>query len=164
MLFSFLIASVSAAPTDTTGIGPSPSPMPINIINHCGVDGAMDHEFVVTLKPPPPNPNGHRLDKQDKLSYLQGWAHQYDEHDQDTSNDTNRRKLEANSNSTHVLRLFTETQLAVAVSTNDDVWHAQHAPTCLAPGPPRRIYAHARPHVHASDHRAHGQGPGRLLD
>ena len=159
MIFSFLIASVSAGPTNTTGIGPSQSLMPINITNRCGVDGAMDHEFVVTLKPLPANSNGRRLDTKDRLSFLQGWLHQYD-----TSNGTTRRKLEANSNSTHVLHLFTETQLAVAVSTNDDVWHAQHAPTCLAPGPPRRIYAHARPHVHASDHRAHGQGPGRLLD
>jgi len=43
MIFSFLIASVSAAPTNTTGIGPSQSLMPINITNRCGVDGAMNH-------------------------------------------------------------------------------------------------------------------------
>ena len=62
MLFSFLIASVSAGPTntDTTGVGASPSPMPITITNRCGVDGAIDHEFVVTLKPPAPNSNGRR--------------------------------------------------------------------------------------------------------
>eukprot|EP00964_Phaeocystis_antarctica_P163050 scaffold138496_cov63-Phaeocystis_antarctica.AAC.1 len=75
MIFSFLIASVSALPTNTTGIGPSQSPMPINITNRCGVDGAMDHEFVVTLKPPPANSNGRRLDTPDKLGYLQGWVH-----------------------------------------------------------------------------------------
>ena len=119
MLFSFLIASVSAEPTNTAGI----DPMPINITNRCGVDGAMDHEFVVTLKPPPVDLNGRRLDTtQDKLSYLQGWVHQYDA--EDTSNDTTRRKLEANSNSTHILHLFTVTQLAVAISAGDDVRHA----------------------------------------
>ena len=165
MLFSFLIASVSAGPTniDTTGVGPSPSVMPI--INRCGVDGAMDHEFVVTLKPPPANSNGRRLDTQDKLSYLQGWVHQYDP--EDTANDTTRRKLEANSNSTHVLHLFTKTQLAVAVSTNDDVRHAQHAPNIYRIHPALRvasICSHADPRARTSDHRAHGQGPGRLLD
>ena len=132
MSFSFLIASVSAGPTNTTGIGPSPSTMPIDITNRCGVDGAMDHEFVVTLKPPPANSNGRRLDTQDKLSYLQGWVHLYDEYDpEDTSNDTNRRKLESNSNSIHVLHLVTETQFAVAVSANDAVQHAQHAPMSI---------------------------------
>ena len=176
MLFSFLIASVSAGPTNTTGIGPSPSPMPISITNRCGVDGAIDHEFVVTLKPPPPtvegdlelaallrpplNSGGRRLDTKDRLSFLQGWLHQYD-----TSNGTTRRKLEANSNSTHVLHLFTETQLAVAVSTNDDVRHAQHAPISIHPAlRVASICSHADPRARTSDHRAHGQGPGRLLD
>ena len=127
MIFSFLIASVSAGPTMTTGIGPTPSLMPINITNRCGVDGAMDHEFVVTLKPPPTNFNGRRLDTtEDKLSFLQGWVHQYDP--EDTANDTTRRKLEANANSIHVLHLFAVTQLAVAISAGDDVRHAQHAP------------------------------------
>ena len=163
MLFSFLIASVSAGPTniDTTGVGPSPSVMPI--INRCGVDGAMDHEFVVTLKPPAPNSNGRRLDTQDKLSYLQGWVHQYDP--EDTANDTTRRKLEANSNSTQILHLFALTQLAVAISAGDDVRHAQHAPmSSTQPSAPYLYITHPRTHVHASDHRAHGQGPGRLLD
>eukprot|EP00964_Phaeocystis_antarctica_P128440 scaffold92237_cov60-Phaeocystis_antarctica.AAC.2 len=93
MLFSFLIASVGAGPTNTNGIGQSPSPMPISITNRCGVDGAIDHEFVVTLKPPPPtvegdlelaallrpplNSGGRRLDTKDRLSFLQGWVHQY---------------------------------------------------------------------------------------
>ena len=50
--FSLLLASVSAGPANTMGIGPSPA-SGLSIINHCGVYGAMDHEFVVTLKPPP---------------------------------------------------------------------------------------------------------------
>ena len=132
MLFSLLIASVSAEPTNTTGIDR------VNITNRCGVDGAMDHEFVVTLKPPPADLNGRRLDTtQDKLSYLQGWVHQYDPEDTSngTSNDATRRKLEANSNSTHIVHLFTETQFAVAISADDDVRLPQHAPTCLARGP-----------------------------
>ena len=114
MLFSFLIASASAGPTNTAGIDR------VNITNRCGVDGAVDHEFVVTLKPPPADFNGRRLDTtQDKLSYLQGWVHQYDA--EDTSNDTTRRKLEANSNSTQILHLFALTQLAVVISAGDDV-------------------------------------------
>ena len=164
MLFSFLIASVSAGPTniDTTGVGPSPSVMPI--INRCGVDGAMDHEFVVTLKPPAPNSNGRRLDTQDKLSYLQGWVHQYDA--EDTSNGTTRRKLEANSNSTHIVHLFTVTQLAIAISADDDVRlpPARAHMSSTRPSAPHLYITHARTHVHAPDHRAHGQGPGRLLD
>ena len=166
MLFSFLIASVSAGPTntDTTGVGPSPSPM-INITNRCGVDGAVDHEFMVTLKPPAPNSNGRRLDTtQDKLNYLQGWVHQYDP--EDTSNGTTRRKLEANSNSPHVLHLFAVTQLAVAISADDDVRHAQHAhvASIYTHHVASIFYTHSRTLVHASDHRAHGQGPGRLLN
>ena len=136
MLFSFLIASVSAGPTsntngdtNTAGIGPSSSPMPITITNRCGVDGAVDHEFMVTLKPPT-NSNGRRLETtEDKLSFLQGGVHQYAP--EDPSNGTPRRKLEANSNSTHIVHLFTETQFAVAISADDDVRLPQHAPTCL---------------------------------
>ena len=45
--FSLLIASVSAGPANTMGIGPSPA-SGLSIINRCGVEGAMDHEFVVT--------------------------------------------------------------------------------------------------------------------
>ena len=133
----YMIASVSAGPTMTTGIGPSPSLMPINITNRCGVDGAVDHEFVVTLKPPAANSIGRRLDTKDRLSFLQGWVHQYDP--EDTANDTTRRKLEANANSIHVLHLFAVTQLAVAISAGDDVRHAQHAPMSST-RPPRRIY------------------------
>ena len=122
--FSLLIASVSAGAANSLGIGPSPA-SGLSIINRCGVDGALDHEFVVTLKPPPSSsrrraqsvkspPSSSRAQR---LSFLQGWVHQYD-----SSNGTSsRHKLEANSNSTHVLHFFTETQLAVAVSTSDDV-------------------------------------------
>ena len=115
MIFSFLIASVSAAPTNTTGIGQSPSPTSSPIINRCGVDGVVPHSYVVTLKPPPANSNGRRLDTQDKLSYLQGWVHQYDP--EDTSNDTTRRKLETNSNSTHILHLFTSPPPTTHIAT-----------------------------------------------
>ena len=131
MLFSFLIASVSAGPTNTAGIGRVHDR--VNITNRCGVDGAVDHEFMVTLKPPPADSNGRRLDTtQDKLSYLQGWVHQYDA--EDTSNDT---KAEANSDSTQILHLFALTQLAVVISAGDDVRHAPSTCPCLAPSPPR---------------------------
>ena len=122
MLFSFLIASVSARP-NITGFGPIPSPITINIINRCGLDGVVPHEYMVTLKAF--HSDGRRLDTtEDKLSFLQGWVHQYDDDEydpEDTSNGTTRRKLEANSNSTQILHLFALTQLAVAISTGDDV-------------------------------------------
>ena len=145
MLVSFLIASASAG---------------LTITNRCGIDGAVPHSFMVTLKSPLHSSNRRSTStsaSEDKLSFLHAWVQQYNpvgggsgggEGDTGslgaTSNGT-RRKLEANSNSTHVLHLFTETQLAVAVSTNDDVRHAQHAEWvwCIdmgAPGPPRRIY------------------------
>mmetsp|Transcript_6310 Transcript_6310/g.15560 ORF Transcript_6310/g.15560 Transcript_6310/m.15560 type:complete len:321 (+) Transcript_6310:74-1036(+) len=111
MLFSFLIASVSAGPTSTAPI------------NRC-INGAVDHEFLVTLKPPAANSNGRRLDTtEDKLSFLQGWVEQYtvDQHDPEG---TTRRKLEANSthvsNCTHILHFFTETQFAVDVRACDE--------------------------------------------
>ena len=133
MLFSFLIASVSAGSTNTAGIDRVHDR--VNITNRCGVDGAVDHEFMVTLKPPADlNGNGRRLDTtQDKLSYLQGWVHQYDP--EDTANDTTRRKLEANSNSTQILHLFALTQLAVVISAGDDVRHAPSTCPCLASQP-----------------------------
>ena len=150
MLFSFLIASVSAGPTNTAGIDPNLSPMPINITNRCGVDGAVDHEFMVTLKPPT-NSNGRRLETtEDKLSFLQGWVHQYDPEDTSngTSNDATRRKLEANSNSTHIVHLFTETQFAVAISADDDVRLAQHAATCMH----MHMHMHMCMHMHILVH------------
>ena len=117
MLFlAFLIASASTGATDTASIGPSPSPTPINIINRCGSEGAVDHEFLVTLKPAAASSNGRRLNtREDKLSFLQGWVDQYtvDQHDSDGtySNGTTRRKLEANSThipiSTQTLHFFT---------------------------------------------------------
>ena len=42
--------------------------MSINITNRC-VHGAMDHEFMVTLKPPPASSNRRRLDTKDNLSF-----------------------------------------------------------------------------------------------
>ena len=136
MLFSLLIASVSAGPPNT-GIGPSSSPMPIIITNRCGVDGTVDHEFMVTMKPPPPNSNGRRLGTQDLLSYLQGWAHQYDP--EDTPNGATRRKLQAKfSSDFHVYNFFTATRLGVAVSASNEVsgTPTQHTHPCRA-GPPR---------------------------
>ena len=139
MLFSFLIASVSAGPAHPTGIGPSP--MPTNLCAH----GAVDREFVVTLNPPPPASRVHSSpqssDTQDKVSYIQGWAQQYDP--EYNSSGTTRRKLEANPNFTHVLHLL-PTQLAAAVSASNDVRpapHAQHTrpSACRAPGPSRCI-------------------------
>ena len=166
MLFSFLIASVSTGPSITTG-----SPTPINITNRCGIDGAVAHEFLVTLK----NSNtsdGRRLDTaEDKLSFLQGWVAQYtvDQHDSEgiDSNSTARRKLEANSthvsNCTHILHFFTVTQLAVAVGACDEV---RRAPTARAhvESTSSPLYLSLTAHytrVPASDHRAHGRGPGR---
>ena len=165
MLFSFLIASVSTGSTSNTG------PTPINIINRCGIDGAVDHEFLITLK----NSNtsdGRRLDTtEDKLSFLQGWVDQYtgDQHDSEgiDSNGTARRKLEANStrvsNCTRTLHFFTVTQLAVAVGACDEVRRAPtahaHAESTSSP-----LYLSLTAHytrVPASDHRAHGRGPGR---
>ena len=138
MLFSFLIASVSAGPTSTTGIVPSPSPSPSPslspslskspspspIINRkrCGVNGVVPHSYIVTLDSPP-HSNGRRLDTQkDKLSFLQGWFHLHNP--EDTSNGTKRRKLKATTlhdNSTHAVHYFTETQLAVAIEGDDEV-------------------------------------------
>ena len=156
MLFSFLIASV--------GTGPTNSPTPINITNRCGIDGAVDHEFLVTLKPAAANSDGRRLDTtEDKLSFLQGWVDQYtvNQHEGTYSNGTTRRKLEANStHSTHILHFFTETRLGVAVGASDEVRRAQHGtrprrehPICASPTAHDTL-------VPASDHRAHGRGRG----
>ena len=138
MLFSFLIASVSTGSTSNT----ASTKAPINIINRCGIDGAVDHEFLVTLKPAAANStNGRRLDTtEDKLGFLQGWVDQYTGDQLDSegtySNGTARRKLEANSthvsNCTQILHFFTATQLAVAVGACDEV-PPRHAPTSRAP-------------------------------
>ena len=171
MLLSFLIASAGTVPTNTTSIGPSPTP--INIINRCGIDGAVNHEFLVTLKPAAANSDGRRLDTtEDKLSFLQGWVDQYtvDQHDSEGtySNGTTRRKLEANSthvsNSTHILHFFTVTQLAVAVGASDEVRGPPSThPRVEQRTSPRRLCS-SRPRMLASDHRAHVQRPGRLVD
>ena len=160
MLFSFLIASVSTGP--------------INITNRCGIDGAVDHEFLVSFKAAA-NSDGRRLDTaEDKLSFLQGWVDQYtgDQHDSEgiDSNGTARRKLEANStrvsNCTRTLHFFTVTQLAVAVGASDEVRRAQHGTRARREHPPAsHMYLTYGPlHMPASDHRPHGRGPGRVLD
>ena len=129
MIFSFLVASVSAGPTNTTGIGPSQRPTSSPIIDRCGVDGVVPHSYMVTFLNSNRNSTSRSasLDTEDKLRLLEGWVQQYI-NPEDTSNGTTRRKLEANSNSTYVLHLFTVIQLAVAVSASDDVRHTQHVP------------------------------------
>ena len=82
------------------------------IINRCGVNGLVPHEYMVTLKL-----QLHLDTKEDKLSFLQGWIHQYEP---DNSNGITRRKLEANSNATHAVHFFTETQFAIAVEAGDE--------------------------------------------
>ena len=158
MIFSFLIASVYSTEPYETG------PIPIN--NHCGEDGAVPHSYMVNLKSPlpsdlrsAPTSSGLNTNKGD-LSFLHGWFQQYKK---DTSNGTTRRKLEAGSSFTHAVHYFVQTQLAVAIEASDDVRHAQHAPF-ECPALRAHIFTHTRAHVHASDHHAHGQGPGRLLD
>ena len=160
MIFSFLIASVSTEPYNTTGVGPSPSPTSL-IKNNCGVDGVVPNSYMVKFSSQSSELSAGVNTNEGDLSFLQGWIQQYSP----VENGTTRRKLEAGSNSTHAVHYFIQTQLAVAVETGDDVEvrHAQHAPMSST-RPPRRIYTHSRTHVHASDHRAHGQGPGRFLD
>ena len=178
MLFSPLIAS-------TTGIDSIPSPSPIN--NRCGVDGVVPHSYMVTLKPPLASGSTRRsapMSDANKggLSFLHGWFQQYEE---DASNGTSRRKLEAGSNATRAVHYFFQTQLAVAIEASDEVHSgpartnprptlplannapmsretSQPTPMCRASCPPRRAtYAHGPtvPGCHA-----HGHGPGRLLD
>ena len=157
MIFSFLVASVSTEPYN-------PGPIPIN--NHCGEDGAVPHSYMVNLKSPLPSdlrsaPTSSGLNTNEgDLSFLHGWFQQYEK---DTSNDPTRRKLEAGSNSAHAVHYFIQTRFAVAIEASDDVRHAQHAPF-ECPALRAHIFTHTRAHVHASDHHAHGQGPGRLLD
>ena len=113
LLFSLLVASVGAA--STAGIGSSP------IKNHCGSDGVVPNSYMVTLKTPTskdrsaPTSTGLDTNKGD-LNYLNGWFQQYN---QDSS--SNRRKLEAGSNSTLAVHYFIQTQLAVAIEASDDV-------------------------------------------
>ena len=104
MLVSFLIASASAG---------------LTITNRCGIDGAVPHSFMVTLKSPLHSSNRRSTStsaSEDKLSFLHAWVQQYNPVEA-TSNGT-RRKLEA---STHAVHYFTQTQLAVAVEAGDDV-------------------------------------------
>ena len=110
MLFSPLIAS-------TTDISSRPSPSPIE--NRCGVDGVVPHSYMVTLKPPLTSApmSGVLHANEGDLSFLRGWFQQYE---QDASNSTSRRKLEAGSSATRVVHYFTLTQLAVAIEASDD--------------------------------------------
>ena len=131
LLFSLLVASVGAA--STAGIGSS------LIKNHCGSDGVVPNSYMVTLKTPTskdrsaPTSTGLNTNKGD-LGYLSGWFQQYS---QDSSN---RRKLEAGSNSTRAVHYFIQTQLAVAVEASDDV--RQPNPLILTTrGPPCRAHA-----------------------
>ena len=116
------------------------------------------------------------------LSFLLGWFQQYEE---DASNGTSRRKLEAGSNATRAVHYFTQTQLAVAIEASDEVHSAQHgltlrltltlannAPMCesretsqrpCVEHPALRVALHAHGPTVPGCH-AHGHGPGRLLD
>ena len=86
---------------------------------------------MVTLKPPltsgsarrsAPMSDGLHANYKGDLSFLHGWFRQYEE---DASNGTSRRKLEAGSNqgsnATRAVHYFTETQLAVAIEASDEV-------------------------------------------
>ena len=117
MLFSPLIAS-------TTGIGSRPSPGPIK--DRCGVESVVPHSYMVTLKPPlasgstrrsAPMSDGVHANEGD-LRFLHGWFRQYEE---DASNGTSRRKLEAGSSATRAVHYFTQTRLAVAIEASDEV-------------------------------------------
>ena len=81
---------------------------------------------MVTLKPPLTSGSTHHsapmsgvlhANKGD-LSFLRGWFQQYE---QDASNGTSRRKLEAGSNGTRAVHYFTQTRLAVAIEASDEV-------------------------------------------
>ena len=178
MLFSPLIAS-------TTGIGSRPSPGPIK--DRCGVEGVVPHSYMVTLRPPLASGSTRRSApmsdaNEGGLSFLHGWFQQYEE---DASNGTSRRKLEAGSNATRAVHYFTQTQLAVAIEASDEVHSgpartnprltlplannapmsretSQPTPMCRASCPPRRTTC-ARSHRTSGCH-ARGHGSGRLLD
>ena len=84
---------------------------------------------MVTLEPPltsAPMSGVLHANKGD-LSFLHRWFQQYEE---DASNGTSRRKLEAGSNATRGVHYFTQTQLAVAIEASDEVLiAAQHGLT-----------------------------------
>ena len=167
MIFSFLIASVSAGPTSTIGIGQIPSPRPTSspIINRCGVDGVVPHSYMVTFlnSNPGSTPTSASLDTEDKLRLLEGWVQQYI-NPEDTSNGTTRRKLEANSKSTHAMHYFTQTRLAVAIEADKKVRHAPSTRPHVEHPALRVATMLTNPHTNAPGRHAHGQRPGRLLD
>ena len=171
MIFSFLIASVGAGPTSTTGIGQSPSPRPTSspIINRCGVDGVVPHSYMVTLSSSlssdrrlAPTSIASFGTNQDKLSVIKGWVQQYI-NPEDTSNGTTRRKLEANSKSTHAMHYFTQTRLAVAIEADKKVRHAPSTRPHVEHPALRVATMLTNPHTNAPGRHAHGQRPGRLL-
>ena len=130
MLFSFLVASVSAA-----------AGSPINDCEH----GVMPNQYVVTLQEPPPakssrvHSSPQSVEAPDRARYIQVWLRPYNP--VYTSNGARRRKLGANADSPLVLHVFTAIEPAVAINASDEVRHAQQphitgVPTCRA-APPR---------------------------
>ena len=164
MIFSFLVASVSAGPTNTTGIGPSQKPTSSPIIDRCGVDGVVPHSYMVTFLNSNRNSTSRSasLDTEDKLRLLEGWVQQYI-NPEDTSNGTTRRKLEANSKSTHAMHYFTQTRLAVAIEADKKVRHAPSTRPHVEHPALRVATMLTNPHTNAPGRHAHGQRPGRLL-
>ena len=75
---------------------------------------------MVTLEPPLTSApmSGVLHANEGDLSFLHGWFQQYE---QDASNGTSRRKLEAGSSATRAVHYFTQTQLAVAIEASDEV-------------------------------------------
>ena len=139
---------------------------------------------MVTLKPPLTSApmSGVLHANEGDLSFLRGWFQQYE---QDASNGTSRRKLEAGSNATRAVHYFTQTQLAVAIEASDEVLSgpartnprltltlANNATMCesretsqrpCVEHPALRVALHAHGPTVPGCH-AHGHGPGRLLD
>ena len=119
MLFPFLIAGL----TSNTA---SPS-LTFPIKNGC-VHGAMDRQFMVTLKQQAAKSIGRRLDtREDKLSFLHDWFDKFTVGQLDSevaySNGSPpvTRSLQTSSLPTHALHFFAATQLAVAVSASEEV-------------------------------------------
>ena len=158
MLFSFLIASVSAA---------AGSP-----INDCDEHGAMPNQYVVTLQEPRPAMSSgvpsspQSLETQDMASYIQDWLRPYNP--DYTSNGAGRRKLGANADSPLVFHVYTAIEPAVAINASDEVRHApsSHTRTNMLSSSTSAlvfVYLMAAHAHHISDRRAHGEGPGRQV-
>ena len=132
MLFSLLIASVSAAPGFP--------------VNDCEF-GAVPNQYVVTLQEPPPSRAHSRprsLDTQDTVTYIQDWLYPYNP--EYTSN--GRRKLAANADSPLVLHVFTAIEPAVAINASNEVRHTPSTRTHMSSSTSAtRLYLTA-PHAH----------------